>query len=302
MKKLMILSVCILGLSGMIFHHDQAQDMSVEDLLNNLRSGRFSGKPIDLHLEGTNIAALFSRLEKSTGISFKLDPRIPQQFPTKKVYSFKHVRWDQILSLVLKDLNLEAMPTDEGISIQPLEGDRMRIVREADFREPVFRRIHPLLYLLAVSVLAGVISGLMLYRKKLKAGPPSSGGFVIDPAKADEIMKKVIYKFDVEKIYKKDHLSLAALSEELAIPSYQLSWIINKKMNKTFSGLVNSYRVREVRKRLTSPSDADKNILEIAFDAGFNTKTSFNRVFKKLTRTTPSQYRQQHRQKKSPGS
>jgi AraC-like DNA-binding protein len=59
--------------------------------------------------------------------------------------------------------------------------------------------------------------------------------------------------------------------------------------------LVNSYRVEDVKKRLASYQEADKTILDIAFDAGFNTKTSFNRVFKKLTRMTPSQYRRRYK-------
>jgi AraC-like DNA-binding protein len=64
--------------------------------------------------------------------------------------------------------------------------------------------------------------------------------------------------------------------------------------------LVNTYRVEEVKKRLASLQDKDKTILNIAFDAGFNTKTSFNRVFKKFTRMTPSQYRKRYMPKKIP--
>ena len=96
----------------------------------------------------------------------------------------------------------------------------------------------------------------------------------------------------------KEDISLQSLSEELDVPAYQLSWVINRKMNLTFSELVNSYRVEEVKKRLASPQDTEKTILDIAFDAGFNTKTSFNRVFKKITGVTPSHYRRQHQPKK----
>jgi AraC-like DNA-binding protein len=146
-------------------------------------------------------------------------------------------------------------------------------------------------------MLIGGAAGILFYRKRIKTGDTSSQRFTIDPDKAEEMMKKVTYLFDVEKIFRKEDISLQSLSEELSIPSYQLSWIINKKMNITFSELVNSYRVEEVKKRLDSSQDTDKTILDIAFDAGFNTKTSFNRVFKKLTRITPSQYRQQHQPK-----
>jgi AraC-like DNA-binding protein len=185
-----------------------------------------------------------------------------------------------------------------GIYIQPIEANQMQLIREDQLPKRGSSRITPLLYILACLVLAGVISGMFLYQKRLKAGRTSSRGFVIDPDKADEIIKRLTYLFDVEKVYRKEDVSVQSISKKLSIPSYQLSWIINKKMNVTFSGLVNTYRVEDVKKRLASSQDGDKTILEIAFDAGFNTKTSFNRVFKKLTKMTPSQYRKQIQKKR----
>jgi YesN/AraC family two-component response regulator len=171
----------------------------------------------------------------------------------------------------------------------------MQIVREDQIPTSGPSRVSPLFYLLLVLVLAGGVGGILLYKKRIQPRKISHRGIVIDPEKADEIMKKVAYLFDVEKVYRKENISVQFLSEKLSIPSYQLSWVINKKMNATFSELVNSFRVEEVKKRLTSHQDADKTILEIAFDSGFNTKTSFNRVFKKLTNMTPSQYRNRHK-------
>jgi AraC-like DNA-binding protein len=171
----------------------------------------------------------------------------------------------------------------------------MRIIREDQLQASGSSRIPLYLYFLAAFILAGGSGGFILYRKRLKAGRRSLRGFVIDPDKADEIMKKVTYLLDVEKVFRKEDISLQFLSKELAIPSYQLSWIINKKMNSSFSALVNSYRIEEVKKRLASTLEMDRNILDIAFDAGFNTKTSFNRVFKKMTGITPSQYRKRYK-------
>jgi AraC-like DNA-binding protein len=271
------------------------QDMSVEKLLNNLKTDTFTGKLVDLDLEDVEIESLFSRLEKFSGLTFELSPEIPKRFPEKKTYHFQQVSWDRILSLVLRECQLEAIPVDETIRIQPIPDNLMRIVREGNFHAPESSRLHLLLYFLTGLVLAGAISGFLIYRNRKKSEKTSSGGFVIDPDKAEEIMKKVTYLLDVEKIYRNEEISIQNLSEKLSIPSYQLSWIINNKMNTTFSGLVNSYRVEEVKKRLVSPQEADKTILDIALDAGFNTKTSFNRVFKKLTRMTPSQYRQRYK-------
>ena len=269
--------------------------MSIEKLLNNLKTENYSGKPVDLDLENVELETLLSRLEKFSGLSFELSPDIPVKFSAKKTYRFKQVPWDRILALVLKEFHLETIPMDEGVYIQPIEDNLMQIIKEDQLQTGGASRVPPLLYILAFLVLAGGISGLIFYRKRRRTGETSSGGFAVDADKADEIMKRVTYLFEVEKIYTKEDISLQSLSEELSIPSYQLSWIINKKMNVTFSGLVNSYRVEEVKKRLVSSQDAGKTILDIAFDAGFNTKTSFNRVFKKQTRMTPSQYRRRHK-------
>jgi len=297
--KFITLCVCVLGLTCWVSVNSQGQDMPIEELLNNLKTEHYSGKPIDLDLEKVGIETLFSRLEKSSGLSFELSPNIPMQSEVKGTYRYKQVPWDQILFFVLKEFSLEAVLKDGAVYIQTKKDNLMQIVREDQFQTPKSLRIHPLFYILIVLLLAGGMAGILLYRRRVKSGKTSSRGFVIHPDKVDEMMKKVTYLFDLEKVFRKEDISLQSLSEELSIPSYQLSWIINKKMNVTFSGLVNSYRVEEVKKRLASLQDADKTILDIAFDAGFNTKTSFNRVFKKYTRMTPSQYRQNYKPRKA---
>jgi AraC-like DNA-binding protein len=299
LMKVIILSFCVLVLSCGTSHPlGLAQDMSVDQLITNLKTEQYSGMPIDIDLENAGIKKLFSRLEKFSGLSFELSPNIPFQSLADRAYSFKQVPWDRILSLVLTEFNLEAIPRDGGVFIQPKEENMLQIIREDQLQSPGSSRIPPLLFVLAVFVSIGGTTGFVFYRKRKKAGITSSGGFVIEPAKVEEIIKKVTYLFDVEKIYRKEDISVQSISEKLSIPSYQLSWIINKRMNVTFSGLVNSYRVEEVKKGLASSHDGDKTILEIAFDAGFNTKTAFNRVFKKLTKMTPSQYRKQLQKKR----
>jgi AraC-like DNA-binding protein len=301
MMKLFILCICVLGLTIWVSPNYLGQDISAEELLDNLKMEHYSGKPVDLDLEEVGIETLISYLEKFSGLSFELSQDFPSPFTVKGTYKYRQVPWDQILSLVLKDFNLDAFPMNGAVYIQPKKDNMVRIIREDQIQTLGSSRSSSLFYFLIILVLAGGTTGFLLVRQRIKAGKTSSGGFVIDPDKADEIMKKVTYLFAVEKVFRKEDISLQSLSKKLSIPSYQLSWIINKKMNVTFSGLVNSYRVEEVKKRLVSSQEADKTILDIAFDAGFNTKTSFNRVFKRFTRMTPSEFRQQKQQKKPPG-
>lgn len=298
--RLFLLGVCILGLTGWISSVEQDQVISVEKLLNNLQTEHFSGKPIDLDLEEADIETLLKNLEDSSGLSFKLSPDIYQLSEEKKTYNFEQVPWDQVLFLVLKEFRLEAVLSDDVVCIQPKTGSLKWIIREDQLQSPKSFRIRLFLYVLIFVVVAGGVAGFLLYKRRLTTKEEASKRLVIDPEIADEVTKKVTYLFDVEKVYRNEDISLRSLSEELAIPSYQLSWILNERMNITFSVLVNTYRVEEVKKRLASLQDKDKTILNIAFDAGFNTKTSFNRVFKKFTRMTPSQYRKRYMPKKIP--
>jgi AraC-like DNA-binding protein len=289
----------IIGSTSFSLSAAQNQDLSAERLLQNLKTERYSGKPIDLDLEEAGIDTVLSHLEKLSGLSFERSPDISPQSSIKRTYKYKQVPWDHILAMILNEYDLEAVFKEGAVFIQPNKDNLMRIVREDQLPTSGPSRVSPLIYFLLVLVLAGGAAGILLYKKRIQTGKISPRGFVIDPEKADEIMKKVSYLFDVEKIYRQENINVQLLSEKLSIPSYQLSWVINKKMNTTFSELVNSCRIEEVKKRLTSHLDADKTILEIAFDSGFNTKTSFNRVFKKLTNKTPSQYRKQFLLKKT---
>ncbi len=99
--------------------------------------------------------------------------------------------------------------------------------------------------------------------------------------------------FQVEKVHRNDRISLDSLSERLGLQPYQLSGIINSRMGRSFSELVADYRVDEVKKRLLDPEEK-ANILNIAYDAGFGTKASFNRVFKERTGLTPSEFRRKN--------
>jgi AraC-like DNA-binding protein len=280
---------------GFMPHSYQVQDMPVEELIENIKTESYTGKPIDLDLENAGIEMLFSRLETISGLSFELSTNIPAQILAKKTYHFQQVPWDRILALVLKEFSLEAVPIDGGMYVRPKENDMVQIIKEDQLSIPRPSRIPLFWVILTVLALASGTTVFFLYKKRPKSERTSSGGFVIDQDKADEIIKKLTYLFEVEKIFRDEDISVQSLSEKLSIPSYQLSWIINKKMRASFSGLVNSYRIDEVKKRLTSPQDADKTILDIAFDAGFSTKTSFNRVFKRITGMTPSQYRNRHK-------
>ena len=94
----------------------------------------------------------------------------------------------------------------------------------------------------------------------------------------------------IEKPYLNRELTIYDLSEQLKIPRHILSEVINEHMGKNFYHLVNEYRVDEVKERMKHEDLKHLTILGIAFDSGFNSKSSFNTIFKEKTGLTPSEY------------
>ena len=90
--------------------------------------------------------------------------------------------------------------------------------------------------------------------------------------------------------YLEPDLTIYKLAEYLGVPRHHLSQVINEKAQKSFFDFVNYYRVEEVKKQLANPEMANRNILGIALDCGFNSKATFNTAFKKYTGMTPSAY------------
>lgn len=86
-------------------------------------------------------------------------------------------------------------------------------------------------------------------------------------------------------------LTIEDLASQLEIPTKDLSVLINHNLNQHFFDFVNSYRIRKAMQILQDPNNKHLTILEILYEVGFNSKSSFNTAFKKYTSLTPTQYR-----------
>lgn len=93
------------------------------------------------------------------------------------------------------------------------------------------------------------------------------------------------------KAYLNPHLKLYDLAKLIDTPPHILSEQINMELNVNFYEFVNQYRVEEFKSRVVDPAHKQLTFLAIAHDVGFNSKASFNRIFKKQTGMTPSQYK-----------
>ena len=93
--------------------------------------------------------------------------------------------------------------------------------------------------------------------------------------------------------YRQEKYSLRQLAGEMGLSEQMTSWSINQGGKLSFSDYINAMRIDEVKLALLEDS-GDKNILEIAFNAGFSSKSTFNAVFKRHLGITPSQYLKNH--------
>ena len=94
-----------------------------------------------------------------------------------------------------------------------------------------------------------------------------------------------------EKAYLKADFTLAELAKSLNMNTHEVSEVINSGFGVNFNEWINSFRVEEVKKKLNDPANDHISILGIAFDCGFNSKATFNRIFKQLTGSSPSDYK-----------
>ena len=106
-----------------------------------------------------------------------------------------------------------------------------------------------------------------------------------------ELKDRLIQYMDANKPYLKSDLKISELADSLTVPAYQLSQLINDEFLVNFYDFINKYRVEEAKKLLIE-DNRNYKILAIAYEVGFNSKATFNRVFKKFTDLTPSEFKE----------
>jgi AraC-like DNA-binding protein len=93
------------------------------------------------------------------------------------------------------------------------------------------------------------------------------------------------------KAYLDPELSIGDVCGRIGLPVHQVSKALNARLKMNFYRFINEYRVEEAKRALLDEGKPEKSILAIAMASGFNSKSTFNEVFKKSTGLTPSQFR-----------
>lgn len=168
-------------------------------------------------------------------------------------------------------------------------------------------------YLPVVEILDYVVLGLALFfvnvmvykglkQPELFAGIGEEDSHILPAAKPKDAGNNVFPEMEAlvpklegfmtkEEPFRNPQLTISDLAAQLDMPARQLSALINQHYRQNFSDFINTYRIELACQRLRQPADPQETILEVLYDVGFNSKSSFNTLFKTKMGMTPTTYK-----------
>ena len=149
--------------------------------------------------------------------------------------------------------------------------------------------------LMSPELFKGIDSNLQLVKNMVSV---EEKPFSVSVTKRDPEIQARIDNLEIfmseSQAYLDPSLTLYNLAKQIEIPDRELSIIINRDLDQHFFDFVNGYRIRKSMEILKDPNKSELTVLEILYDVGFNSKSSFNTAFKKYTGLTPTQFRRKN--------
>lgn len=105
----------------------------------------------------------------------------------------------------------------------------------------------------------------------------------------EELTSKLNYLMDKEEIFTDEYISLPIFAQKVNVSQHQLSQFLNEKKGESFSSFINKYRIKKAKKMLLE--NPEEKILAVAYDVGFQSKSTFNASFVKFAGMTPHEFR-----------
>ncbi|MEK6154747.1 helix-turn-helix domain-containing protein [Flavobacteriaceae bacterium 3-367] len=139
----------------------------------------------------------------------------------------------------------------------------------------------------SANVQPNVFNGLYALNDQLFFKYKNSG---LTESLSEELKSNLVKLFDEHKVYKENDISLEILAERLNTTRHNTSQVINEHFKMNFHELINSYRIHEAKQILDTDYLKNLNIIDIAYEVGYNNKVTFNKAFKKDTDLTPTEY------------
>lgn len=168
------------------------------------------------------------------------------------------------------------------------------IARLLDKEGPEFFRI-----LTLVSIAINFIFATILVYKNMEQSWEQTGiigaakyvGSGLSDPECSGYARKIRTIMEKEKLYLDPEISLKELSDKTGISPRYLSQVINSKFNQNFFDFINQYRIEEAKRLMAGTVRKELTILEVMYNVGFNSKSSFQTAFRKYTGTTPTEFR-----------
>jgi AraC-like DNA-binding protein len=145
-------------------------------------------------------------------------------------------------------------------------------------------------------LLLGINATLLRFRRSVLFSPgaetPVSNQSSFRSSEDSKLVQPLKTYMETESAWREMGLTIGQLASRLDVPQYRLRAAINSSLGyRNFSDFLNSYRIAEASARLLDPEEESLPILTIAMDAGFRSLSSFNKTFRDIHNTTPTQYR-----------
>lgn len=107
----------------------------------------------------------------------------------------------------------------------------------------------------------------------------------------DSIIKKIVDGIEQQKLHLNQNLNIEQFSKKIGVPYRVVSYAINKAFDTNFFEFINSHRIEEAKRLLADKKFEHLSIMEVLLESGFNSKSSFQRFFKRLTGISPTEFR-----------
>jgi len=122
-------------------------------------------------------------------------------------------------------------------------------------------------------------------------GQRKYAGSALTEPERKKILDQLGTHMETKKPYLEAELSLEQLAGQLSVRPKLLSQLINESLHQNFFDFINRYRIEEAKRLFTNPKDKKMTVLEVLYEVGFNSKSSFNTLFKKHTGLTPTEFK-----------
>jgi putative ABC transport system permease protein len=140
------------------------------------------------------------------------------------------------------------------------------------------------------------VGGMLIWIGAAAHSRPDGGELAIKPLLPAGLKQKGTWlkrAVQQSRYYEDPELTLSSLSEKLGLHTHELSRVLNTVLKKSFNDFINEYRVKDVIRKMQDPAYDNITLLGMAYDSGFNSQSTFHRIFKELTGKTPAEYKKE---------